>query len=159
MKRVLFSICLLLGPVSLSAHPPAALNAYFRFAHRIYLAKVSAISGAQITFTITNVLRGDPAAKLTLLISGFPTTYNENAEFLLVSCKGESSTVGWTSSGYNGWIPGDVVRLQGKIYVKDSPFIAGDKDIKLEQLPDGSKGLSLDHIREFLNDHPNVEPF
>jgi hypothetical protein len=64
--------------------------------------------------------------------------------------------------GDYGWIPGSVVRSGGKIYVKDwTSNIPGGPPPSLAVLdtaPDGTKGLTLDHVKQLLKQNSTSQP-
>lgn len=161
MKRFFFILCLLLMYAPLAkAELAMPLPNYFGSAEKICIARVTAVSGAEITFTVTEILRGKPDRVIQVTRAGGAENYVQNSEWLLVSCSyGLENSVGWDEDRPAVWIPGAVIRKDNQIYITDwtSRIPPSDKQpfgIAWDTAPDGTRCLTLDHIKLLLKEHP-----
>jgi len=154
MKRIL-SLCIALLALAriADAHAYSPWPYYLAGADQVCLAQVTSVKANKITFAVTEILRGKPAAGLVLVgYLGNDLKYTPKSEWLLVSCPtGFKGTVGYAIKGDCGWIPGSVIRSDGKAFVPCSfPILPFPDGTGLDTLPDGTKGLTLDHIKQLL---------
>ena len=143
---------------SAQAHPDVPLWVYFQHAEDIYLVKVSGTSRTNVTFVVTDVLRGKNVTKMDLLVGSWPQTYLLNSEWILASVpitqvgEGHGDYVGREMEGDDGWVPGQIVRFNGKPFLKEIYWSSEGSD--LDPAPDGTKGLTLDHVKQLLQKMP-----
>ncbi len=154
MKRI-FCLCIaFFALVRLAdAHDYAPWPYYLAGADQVCLAQVTSVEGKKVTFAVAEVLRGKPAKKLVLVPYPDGETYPLKSEWLLVSCPtGFKGGVGYAIKGDCEWIPGAVTRAGGKVFVPCSfPLAVPLPDgTGTDVLPDGTKGLDLDHIKRIL---------
>ena len=161
MKRVLILACFLLVQISLTrAELAMPLPNYFGSAETVCLAKVTAVEGYKITFTVTQTLRGKPDHVMQVTRAGGAESYVKNSEWLLVSCSYSlENSVGWDEDRPASWIPGAVIRGSSHVYITDwtvripasakQPF-----GIAWDTTPDGKRCLTLDHVERLLMEHP-----
>ena len=161
MKRVLLVAYLLLPQIlPMRAEEAAPLPEYFKSAETVCLANVTAVNGSQITFTVTQALRGKPDHVLNVTRALGAESYIKNSEWLLISCSyGLANSVGWDEDRPASWIPGAVIRDGNHVYITDWTvrIPASDKQpfgIAWDTTPDGKRCLTLDHIKRLLIEHP-----
>jgi hypothetical protein len=161
MKRALLIICLLLPQILVTrAEEAMPLPNYFESAETVCLAKVTAVDGRKITFTVTQTLRGQPKHVMQVNRAGGAENYAHNSEWLLVSCSyGLENSVGWDEDRPASWIPGAVIRDGGHVYITDwTARLPGGTEqpfgIAWDTTPDGKRCLTLDHVERLLMEHP-----
>jgi len=155
MKRFLFSLCLLLAAIlPIRAHPYVPPSAYLPSSDQIYLVRVSSAKADKITFSVTETLKGSPCASLTLIpVDGF--YFHEGTEWILIHLGRDQwkDHVGELLSGDCEWLPAAVSRKGDTAYIQTGAF--PNSGMVLDTLPDGTKGLTLDHIKQLLNEKPS----
>ena len=152
MKRILSFLGLLLIVVSpTQAHPYAPLSAYLPSAQNICVAKVTSVHGDKIIFAVGEVLRGHIASSLTLTAM-YGSTFAPESEWLLVSCSSGygNGSVGFAIEGDCDWIPGAIRRTGSTLFVESGTFLSSG--IVLDTAPDGTKGLTLEHVKSLLKE-------
>ena len=158
MKRFLFFLCLLLATASPAwAHEDIPITGYLGAAKNIYLAKVTSVQGANISFALNEVLRGRPAHSLSLVaVPG--QSYTKESEWLLVSVGPSpygNNSVGWVLKSDCAWVPSALIHSNGNVYIKTWTF--PNSGIILDKLPDGSEGLTLDHLKQLVAQSPQKQ--
>jgi hypothetical protein len=142
---------LAVNPLS-PAHPYEPPIVLVGGAENVYLGKVTAIAKDTVTFTVTTILRGKPTTALVLKpdIEG-GMAYPLQSEWLLASCSSgyTKDSVGMPMEGYCGWIPNPVVTEDGKPFIKTGP-VSPAFGVTVDTAADGTKGLTLDHIKQML---------
>jgi len=161
MRCFFLFVCLLLTRTPLAqAEEAAPLPEYFHSAEKVCLARITAVDGYKITFTVTEIFRGKPDHVITVTRAGGAENYTLNSEWLLESCSyGLENSVGWDEDRPAAWIPGAVIRQGDKVYFTDWTARIPTKDkeifgITWDFMPDGTRCLTLDHIKQLLKDHP-----
>ena len=142
MKHALFSLCLLLAlATKAEAHIQPPITGYVQFSDTVCIAQATAISNGVITFTVKEIIKGQPPAILTLHVAFVPEPITLNSEWLLASTGRKQDTVGWANKGDFGWVNAPVKRVDGQIrlvgnYGRIDPTLAADpsKGLTLEQL-------------------------
>jgi hypothetical protein len=145
MKRAL--LLLLLVSSSCQAHTQPPITAYVQSSETVCIAKATAIDHDEITFTVEEIIKGEPPTFLTLHVVSFASAeITLNSEWLLASTRGKgssNSTLGWATEGDYGWVNARTERIAGKI------FLAGNFGSFLPKLSgDTSKGLTMEQLRE-----------
>ena len=127
-----------------------SIASYFPEAKSIYLTKVTSITGDNITFEVMDTLRGKSMTVLTLKLAAQVENFPIKSEWLLVSCPSGpgNGSVGWPIVGNNDWLPGEIFRQGKDLYLRGGTW--PQDGITLDKLPDGSSGLTLDHLKQLL---------
>ncbi|MCE0498920.1 MAG: hypothetical protein LV481_13350 [Methylacidiphilales bacterium] len=147
MKRAFFSVCLLLSVVSIAqAHTQFSITLYVQFSKTVCVAKATEVKNSVITFTVEEIVKGQPPAVLTLHAGEGSGKIVQNTEWLLASRGTSENTVGWPMEGDYGWVNAPIQRIDGKIHLVGyhgyiDPTLAADpsKGLTLEQLKDLAK--------------------
>ena len=132
------------------AHVQAPFYDHARGATAVYLAKVVGVEGHRITFSITQVLRGDQVSKLTL--TTYEPNFTLNTEWLLAHGSDHGygqDSLGWALKGDCAWVEAEVVHKNGEIYFVDwvLPSEGLTPDITFS---DGNKGFTIGHLQTAL---------
>jgi hypothetical protein len=133
---------------------------YFSRAQSVCVARVAAVHGRQVTFNVTETLRGTPGDILRLMDctvnAGFRSRFKKDSEWLLVSSGpsnvSDQDTFGWPKLGDYGWRQTPIVRSGFEIYVQDYSYEDGEN--VRDKGPDGITGLTRGHILRLLQEHP-----
>lgn len=138
---------------------------YFYMVENVYLARITAVHGHNLTFAVTETLRGNPKDILHLYLhdgtvtpAGKLRSYKKDSEWLLgqVGSKYISGlakdVVGWVRIGVQGWLPTPIVHSGNEIYMQD---VCEENGIGvLDKAADGTVGVVLDHLKRLLQEHP-----
>jgi hypothetical protein len=142
MNRALFSVCLLLGIVSVAqAHLQPPITWYVQSSNTVCIAKVTSVNDSEITFTVEEIVKGRPPTFLILRMAEGHREITQNSEWLLASTNSIGRTVGWAMAGDYGWVNAPVQRVDGQIHlvgnygrVDPSLAVHVSKGLTLEQL-------------------------
>jgi hypothetical protein len=136
--------------------PPSA---FLSSAGNIFLVRVSSSTPEQVTFLVTEILKGKPQ-DLVKLIPVPKREFKKDSEWVLMdlgSFNGKGQ-VGTLLSGDHQWqwLPAEVVSVGDVEYMKSGPSSNSNIDVVLKKLPDGSEGLPLEFAQKYTLAHPAV---
>ena len=121
-------------------------------AKTVYLVTVTSVAPNKVTFTVNEVLRGKLVPDLGLR-PWRDYKYRVGSYWILVSDSngGDKDLVGFDPKRSCGWIPISVSRKDGQSFiVAETDRVDG---INLDMASDGTKGLTLEHIRHLLKEN------
>jgi len=158
MRCFFLFVCLLLTRTHLPKQKKQRPPGIFHSAEKVCLARITAVDGYKITFTVTEIFRGKPDHVITVTRAGGAENYTLFDGF-------------WNPAPTAWRIPSDGTKIgpplgfQGgnpasdKVYFTDWTARIPTKDkeifgITWDFMPDGTRCLTLDHIKQLLKDHP-----
>jgi hypothetical protein len=150
MKKLL-SLCIAFLTLTrlAEAHPATPWPDYLAGADKVCLARVTSVEGDKVTFEVTDVLRGKTGP--VLVLTSVNIKFTPKSEWPLVSCPtGFKDSVGFVMAGDCSWIPAPIIRNGGNVFVVTSFSLGLSGEVNQDVLPDGTKGLTLDHVKQLL---------
>ncbi len=152
MKRFLFFLWVLgVSVLPGGAHVLYSPLYFLASSETICLAKATSIQGSTVTFAVTEILRGKNASSMTLRASANHPFEPKTEWLLIASSQGlGNGSVGWPKGD---WIPARVLRHNSMVYVQ----MYGLREVLTvpDKLPDGSEGLTLEHLKQLLAKQPS----
>jgi hypothetical protein len=118
-------------------------------AKTVYLVTVTSVVPDKVTFTVNEVLRGKPVPELGLK-PWMGNKYRVGSYWILASDShgADNNLVGFEPKRSCGWIPMSVSRKDGQSFiVAEADWVEG---VNLDMASDGTKGLTLEHVRRLL---------
>ena len=155
MKRLLLlAFCLMQMNSLATAYSFQSPLTFIPSSEDVYLVTVIRFSADKVTFAINEVLRGKRLTVLKLK-PWKENQYRVGSYWLLVSdSKGASpDCVGFDPKESCGWIPMSVNRKDGQSFIiAETDQVDG---IQLDMASDGTKGLTIDHVRKLVKHGPS----
>jgi hypothetical protein len=137
-----------------SAHPQPPITFYVQRSGTVCIVKAASIDKNVGTFSVEEIVKGQPPTELRLVIAEVPVAITLNSEWLLAATKRKEDTVGWAIEGDYGWVNAPILRINGKAYLVGNygyvePSVGRDvsKGMTVEQLKELAKGPPTNDLR------------
>ena len=156
MKQLLlYGLLFLALPHIAFAMPAVTITMALPYADTAYLVRVLSLEKSNVTFSVTETLRGNPVKTLSLVLGDIDLKPND--ELLICSSKASRSgqrgnMVGNEIDGVFGWNYTTVTREENEVYVEDAQLENGHWTS--DKIINGKNYLTLEHIKRFMEQRP-----
>jgi hypothetical protein len=153
MKSIAIFLCLTFGLLSSAQGDSSTLKWKPLGTDNVFRARVVSIIKSQVTFSVEETITGKPLESLTLT-NAPDLNIQTGTEWILLSYGPEEWLYhqGTLLSKDREWAP-LAVRHQGTVAYIQTEGVSRN-GITLDTLPDGTKGLTIEHLRDLFRNRP-----